>query len=106
MRLGAHTSAPRLRALPAAVDLRVVGSQAFQGTSALGVQGASVFNAAIGAWNTASVNDLAYVCAAFGPGARHHGGRAGRLQGRMLYISKSISLRTCVCARACARLML
>ncbi len=34
------------------------GAQAFQGATA--------FNANIGAWNTASVTSLSYVCAAFG----------------------------------------
>jgi surface protein len=49
----------RLPALHAAVDFRVVGSQAFAS--------ASVFNANIGAWNTARVTDLSSVCAAFRP---------------------------------------
>ncbi len=44
------------------------GAQAFQGASA--------FNADIGVWNTASVSNMAYVCAAPGPGGAHYGGRA------------------------------
>jgi hypothetical protein len=39
------------------------GAQAFSSASA--------FNANIGAWNTARVTSLAYVCAASGPAARH-----------------------------------
>ncbi len=61
-----HTSqmtALCLRTLRAAVDLRVLGSQAFYRASA--------FNANIGAWNTAAVTGLTSVCAAFGPAARH-----------------------------------
>ena len=45
-----------------------VGLQAFSGATA--------FNADISKWNTAAVTYLPEVCAAFGPGARHHGGRA------------------------------
>ena len=37
---------------------------------------ASVFNANIGAWNTAAVTTLSAVCAAPGPGGEHYGGRA------------------------------
>jgi hypothetical protein len=37
---------------------------------------ASEFNANIGAWNTASVSNMACVCAAPGPAARTNGGRA------------------------------
>jgi hypothetical protein len=44
------------------------GSQAFESASA--------FNANIGAWNTASVSSLSFVCAARGPGGAHYGGRA------------------------------
>ena len=56
---------PRIRAdtcerLPAGVDRGWLGAQAFQAASA--------FNANIGAWNTAAVITLSYVCAAFGPG--------------------------------------
>ena len=56
---------PRIRAatgerLPVGVDRGWLGAQAFNSASA--------FNANIGAWNTASVTTLYYVCAAFGPG--------------------------------------
>ena len=44
------------------------GAQAFHSASA--------FNANIGAWNTASVSNMASVCAARGPGGAHYGGRA------------------------------
>ncbi len=44
------------------------GAQAFHSASA--------FNANIGAWNTASVSNMAYVCTAPGPGGAHYGGRA------------------------------
>ena len=47
------------RALPAASEHRGLGSQAFRD--------ASVFNANIGAWNTARVATLSLVCAASGP---------------------------------------
>ena len=57
-----------VRALSVGIDRVWFGSQAFAGASA--------FNADIGAWNTAAVNSLSYVCAAFGPAARHRGGRA------------------------------
>jgi hypothetical protein len=49
----------RVRALHAAAERRVLGSQAFSLASA--------FNANIGAWNTASVTRLSFVCAALGP---------------------------------------
>jgi hypothetical protein len=55
--LGAHVTALHLRAPRAAVDLRVLGSQAFLGAKA--------FNANIGAWNTASVSNMFWVCAVF-----------------------------------------
>ncbi len=44
------------------------GAQAFRSASA--------FNANIGAWNTAAVTTLSYVCAAAGPGGAHNGGCA------------------------------
>ena len=61
---------PRIRAdtcerLPVGVDRRWLGAQAFRSASA--------FNANIGAWNTARVTDLSWVCAAFRPGVRHRG---------------------------------
>ena len=45
-----------------------LGAQAFYSFAA--------FNANIGAWNTARVTDLSYVCAAPGPADAHYGGRA------------------------------
>ncbi len=66
---------PNVRVLSAGVDDCVrLGSQAFTGAEA--------FNADIGAWNTASVRDLRYVCAAFRPAdalgrsSMRHGGTA------------------------------
>ena len=46
--------------VPVGVDRGWLGAQAFYSASA--------FNANIGAWNTAAVTDLSWVCAAFGPG--------------------------------------
>jgi hypothetical protein len=57
-----------VRALSVGVDGVRFGSQVFSGASA--------FNADIGAWNTARITTLDSVCAAFGPAARHRGGRA------------------------------
>jgi surface protein len=51
---------PNVRVLSTGVDCVRLGSQAFATASA--------FNADIGAWNTASVTTLSYVCAAFRPG--------------------------------------
>jgi hypothetical protein len=73
--VGAPASGPGVRALHAAIQLRVVCSQAFASASA--------FNANIGAWNTARLTNLFSVCAASGrlrmrrfrPSA-HRGGRA------------------------------
>ncbi len=48
---------------PSALECVRLGPQAFQGASA--------FNANIGAWNTAAVTDLTYVCVPFGTAARH-----------------------------------
>jgi surface protein len=42
---------------------------------------ASAFNANIGAWNTASVSDMAFVCAAPGPAARTMADALGRAFG-------------------------
>ena len=64
--MGARVSTPRLRALRAAVDVGVVGLQAFYQASA--------FNVNIGGWNTASVTSLDSVCAASARRA-HRGGR-------------------------------
>ncbi len=61
-------SAPSVRALHAAVELRTVGSQVFHSAMA--------FNANIGAWNTARVKSLDSVCAAFGRRSPRRGGRA------------------------------
>ena len=54
--------AENVRALSVGADGVRLGSQAFHQ--------ALVFNANIGAWNTASVTSLSAVCAAFGPGRR------------------------------------
>jgi surface protein len=48
-----------MRARSVGVDRGWLGSQAF------GFQGASAFNADIGAWNTARVSNMLGVCAAF-----------------------------------------
>ena len=63
---------PRIHAepcerLPAGVDRGWLGAQAFHRASA--------FNANIGAWNTASVSNMALVCAAFSARAARHRGR-------------------------------
>ncbi len=58
--------AANVRACSVGVDRMWLGSQAFNMASA--------FNANIGAWNSAAVTSMAYVCAAFGragPAARH-----------------------------------
>jgi surface protein len=55
-----------MRARSVGVDRGWLGAQVFNGASA--------FNANIGAWNTAAVTTLSYVCAAFSArAARHHG---------------------------------
>ncbi len=87
-RCGPHTRAPRaasvrarvcvcdwapkhprrtVRARSVGVDRGWVGAQAFYEAKA--------FNVNIGAWNTAAVTTLAYVCAAFSARAAHHRGR-------------------------------
>ncbi len=63
----ARIRAERCERFPSAWTARGFGSQAFY---------TSKFNENIGAWNTASVTTLYYVCTAFGPAARHRGGRA------------------------------
>jgi hypothetical protein len=81
-----------LRARSAGVNRLRLGSQAFTFASA--------FNANIGAWNTASVTTLNWVCAAFSArAARQRGGTrsAGRRSG-----AGSYSRRDRRCARACA----
>jgi hypothetical protein len=65
------------------VDLRLVGSQAFQSALA--------FNANIGAWNTASVTDVSIVCAASGPAHIC----------MYMYIYVYVCVCVCVCVRAC-----
>jgi hypothetical protein len=60
----------RASSCPSASTACGFGAQAFDGALA--------FNADIGAWNTASVSNMAYVCAAPGPGGAHYGGRARR----------------------------
>ncbi len=59
-----------VQALPISVDRVRLGSQAFSLMSA--------FNADIGAWNTASVSNMYYVCAASGRPASRHRRRPGR----------------------------
>ncbi len=54
--------------LPSASTACGFGAQAFNLTSA--------FNANIGAWNTAAVTTLVWVCAASRPGGAHYCGRA------------------------------
>ncbi len=56
--------------LPPAVELVLLGSQAFYHASA--------FNANIGAWNTVSVTSLSAVCAAFGRRRATAAGALGR----------------------------
>ena len=66
VRSGAHASAPtHASAFPSAVDRGWLGAQAFQAASA--------FNANIGAWNTARVTTLQWVCA-FSAGGTPRGG--------------------------------
>ena len=55
-----HIRADTCERVPVGVDRGWLGAQAFQSASA--------FNANIGAWNTAAVTTLQWVCAAFGPG--------------------------------------
>jgi surface protein len=58
VRVRARTQPRRtVQALPVGVDRVRLGAQAFYSASA--------FNANIGAWNTASVSNMANVCAAF-----------------------------------------
>ena len=90
---------PRIRAdacerLPAGVDRGWLGAQAFRSAAA--------FNANIGAWNTARVTTLSYVCAALsGPGgAPPQAGRARR--GRRCGAGRR-ARRDGRCARACAQ---
>jgi surface protein len=59
--------AENVRAPSAGVDRVRLGSQAFRSASA--------FNADIGAWNTARVTSLSYVCAAFSARAARHSRR-------------------------------
>jgi hypothetical protein len=71
-----------------------LGSQAFSG--------ASTFNANIGAWNTASVSNMASVCAAFLPAARHRR-RPGRTRSgfdaaRPVVRCATADAHECVCA--------
>ncbi len=64
------------------------GAQAFSSTS--------VFNANIGAWNTAAVTTLAEVCAAPGPAARTMAdalGRASVLRGRLCAAAPPMRVR-------------
>ncbi len=82
-----------VRALSTALDRVRFGSQAFWQNPA--------FNADIGAWNTASVTTLSWVCAAFGPAARHRGGKrsAGARCGAALVRGGAADARACERAR-------
>ncbi len=90
----------------------------------LGLQvlnGASAFNANIGAWDTASVTELSGVCAAFSARAAHHRGRdklggvvdaaravmrGGAADARALVFCADVWARACagvpVCKYSCA----
>jgi hypothetical protein len=88
-----------VRALSVGVDCVWLGSQAFQSASA--------FNANIGAWNTARVTSLFYVCAAFPARAARHrrrdtlGGVVGAA--RAVVRGGTAGARACVCADVSAR---
>ncbi len=90
----------RVRALPAAAERRVLGSQAFDSASA--------FNANIGAWNSARVTDLSRVCAASGPArtavdcARPVVDACAAVvrRGAAEHLCVSIGIRIATCARA------
>ena len=80
----------RMRAefFPVCVDRVWLGAQAFQSASA--------FNANIGAWNTAAVTTLSYVCAAPGPAARTTAdalGRASVRRGRLCAAAPPMRVR-------------
>ena len=83
-----------MRARSVGVDRVRFGSQAFNGASA--------FNANIGAWNTASVTTLNYVCAAFPARAARHRRRdaLGRVVGAARAVVRGSDRR---CARVCVR---
>jgi hypothetical protein len=92
-----------VRALSVGVDRVRFGPQAFSVPSQL-----SAFNANIGAWNTASVTTLSYVCADFGRRREPAAGALGRSPMRRgpLCAGGSADARACVCAHvhalACA----
>jgi hypothetical protein len=85
----------RVRALPAAAERRVLGSQVFQSVPA--------FNANIGAWNTARVTSLFRVCAAFGP-ARTAADCARSVADACAAVARGGAAEAC--ARACGRMQL
>ena len=75
-------------ACPSAWTVCGFGAQAFASASA--------FNANIGAWNTAAVTTLSYVCAASGPAARTTAdalGRASVLRGRLCAAAPPMRVR-------------
>jgi hypothetical protein len=82
VRLGAHTPAPTDASAFCSVDRGWLGSQAFNQATAS--------NANIGAWNTASVTTLSYVCAAFP--ARRRATAAGRAR-RVFDAAQAVMLR-------------
>ncbi len=74
------------------------GAQAFASASA--------FNANIGAWNTASVSNIAYVCAASGPAALYMAaalGRASVRRGRSCAAAPPMRARAHTCRHSLAR---
>ncbi len=85
--VSARAFAPNVRAFSIDVDCVWFGSQAFCQAS----YAASVFNANIGAWNTARVTMLSWVCAAFG---------RRRAPLRMLSAVLDERARMCACAHA------
>ena len=89
--------------LPVGVDRGWFGAQAFLG--------ASMFNANIGAWDTARVTSLQEVCAAFSARAARHRrrdalGRSSVRRGPFCAAAPPMRARVCLCAdvwaRACA----
>ena len=76
------------------------GAQAFYSFT-----GVSAFNANIGAWNTASVSNMAYVCAPPGAAARTMADALGRASmRRSLLCVAAPPMRACVRTRAGTRL--
>jgi surface protein len=83
----------RMRARSVGVDRGWLGSQAFNGASA--------FNADIGAWNTASVTSLGNVCAALS--ARRRGSASGTRSAGVRCGAGRCARRRRRCALACVR---